>query len=135
MNVRQNYVLQPGAPAIVETGGAGRNRYEGNWADGDGPDPWRIGSPTSAVEDQTPPVDAYPGLTPGGDGSEGRGNRTVRVEFDKPYADPPKVAFGRCGGGIRNVAYATDENGDFVAATVTVAEGDGAAVDLFVESA
>ncbi|WP_435175445.1 right-handed parallel beta-helix repeat-containing protein [Halorussus sp. AFM4] len=58
VTVRHNHVLQSGAPALVERDGAGRNRYEDNWADGDGPDPWRIGAPTSAVEDHTPPVDA-----------------------------------------------------------------------------
>lgn len=133
VNVRDNFVLQSGAPAIVERDGAGRNRYEGNRADGDGPNPWRIGSPTSAVEDHAPPVDAYPGLTPGR-GQNDEADRTLQVEFDKPYADPPKLAFGRRGGGVRDVAYETDESGDFVAATVTLAEADGT-VDLFVESA
>lgn len=128
VNVRRNYVFQSGAPAIVEREGAARNRYEDNWADGDGPDPWRVGAATSAVEGHTPPVDAYPGLTPGDEGD------TVEVEFEKPYAEPPKLVFGRRGGGIGKVSYANDEDGNFVGATVTLAEAGGV-VDLFVESA
>ena len=57
----------------------------------------------------------------------------MAVEFEKPYADPPKLAFGRRGGGIRDVSYATDANGNYVGATVTLA-GGGGVVDLFVES-
>ena len=126
VNVRGNYVLQSGAPAIVEREGAGRNRYEDNWADGDGPNPWRIGSAMSAVVGHSPAVDAYHGLTP-----DGQGN-AVQVEFEKPYADPPKLAFGRRGGGIRDVSYATDGDGNFVGATVTLT-GRGGVVDLFVD--
>ncbi|WP_227375045.1 right-handed parallel beta-helix repeat-containing protein [Haladaptatus halobius] len=127
VNVRRNYVFRSGAPAIVERDGAGRNRYEDNWADADGPNPWRIGSATSAVAGHSPAVDAYRGLTP-----DGRRD-AIRVEFEKPYADPPKLAFGRRGGGIRDVSYATDANDDFVGATVTLA-GRGGVVDIFVES-
>lgn len=127
VNVRQNHVQQGGSPAIREGDGAGRNRYEDNWADGDGPDPWRIDAATSAVEGHAPPVDAYRGLSPDG-------SRTVAVEFDKPYADAPRLAFGRRGGGVRNVSYSTGEGGAFVAATITVAERGGV-VDVFVESA
>lgn len=128
VNVRRNYVLRSDAPAIVEREGAGRNRYEDNWANGDGPNPWRIASATSAVEGHSPAVDAHRGLTPNGRGS------TVTVEFEKPYADPPKLTFGRRGGGIRDVSYATDANGNFVGATVTLAGEDGV-TDLFVEPA
>lgn len=126
VKISKNDIFRSGVPAIVELEGAGRNRYEGNRADGDGPDPWRIDSATSAVDDHWPAMDAYHSLTPNGPGS------TVQVKFEKPYADPPKLTFGRRGGGIQDVSYMTDGNGNFVGATVTLAGGDGV-LDLFVE--
>ncbi len=53
------------------------------------------------------------------------------MSFDRPYARRPSIRFGRRGGGIRSVEYATDSHGDYVGARVRVAD-DGGRVDLFV---
>lgn len=126
VNVRRNHVLSDGAPAIVERDGAGRNRYEDNWADGS--NPWRIESATSVVKNNAPSVDVHRGLTT----DEATGE--LAVSFEKPYADRPKLSFGRRAGGVGDASYATDENGDFVGVTITVAE-PGGVVDLFVDPA
>ncbi|MFC4550840.1 MULTISPECIES: right-handed parallel beta-helix repeat-containing protein [Halorussus] len=128
LTVGWNRILRDGAPAIVERPDAGRNRYVDNRADGDGPDLWQIRSPTSAVVDHAPPVDAHRGLSVDGEGS------TVRVEFEKPYAEPPQLTFGRRGGGIRDVEYTTDGDGNVDGARITVAGGTGV-LDAFVDPA
>lgn len=123
VRVRGNSVLQNDGPAIAEEDGAKGNLYEDNWADGERP--WRIPSPTSRVRNHSPPVDEHKGVS--ADGTE----NTVRVRFDRQYAEPPQLAFGRRGGGIEDVEYWTDGNGDYAGAVVTVGRAGGS-LDVFV---
>lgn len=121
--VRGNRVVGSGAAAIAEADGAAENVYERNWSDGAAP--WGFDSPTSTVRDNTPETDVHRGLTADADG-------VVEVRFDLRYARRPKLSFGRVGGGVREVAYATDADGHYRGAEVTVAT-PGATVDVFVE--
>jgi nitrous oxidase accessory protein NosD len=124
VRVRGNTIRQNGAPAIVEGDGAGENLYENNWADGERP--WRITAPDSRVRNNRPAVDVHRDVSPRPDG------RVVRVRFEKPYVDRPRLTFARVGGGVRDVSYRTDEDGHYVGADVTVAE-DGGVLDVFVD--
>ena len=108
LRVRGNSVRQNGAPAIVEHESVGANLYEDNWADGD--QPWRFASPTSRTRGNDPPTDAHRGVT------SNSGEETVRTDFDQTYARPPRLTFGRNGGGIRDISYGTDGDGNFVGA-------------------
>ena len=123
VRVRGNSVLRNGGPAISEAEGSGGNLYEDNWADGERP--WRIPNPTSRVRDHSPPVDAHRGV------SADAGEDTVSIRFDRTYADPPRLSFGRRAGGIEDVEYRTDGNGDYTGAVVTVGRADGS-LDVFV---
>lgn len=124
VRVRGNTIRQNGAPAIAEVDGVGDNLYEDNWADGD--HPWQISSATSRIRDHTPPTGVYR------DRSADAGSDTVRLNFDRPYARRPRITFGRRGGGVEDVVYETNEQGDFVGVEVTVRQ-PGAAVDIFVD--
>ena len=122
VRVRGNTVRQTDAPAIAEPESVADNVYEGNWADGDAP--WRFASPSSRARNNTPPTGAHRDASPNSDG-------VVRVEFDRPYARRPRLGFGRVAGGVRDVTYETDDDGNYVGATVTVGRAD-ATVDVFV---
>ncbi|UPV75557.1 right-handed parallel beta-helix repeat-containing protein [Halorussus limi] len=122
VRVRGNAVRRNDAAAIAEPAGVEGNVYEGNWADGD--DPWRFASPASRVRNNDPPTGVHRGLS-ADSGTE------VSVEFDRAYSRPPKLAFGRANGGVEGVSYATNDDGNFVGATVTLGENDGT-LDVFV---
>ena len=130
--VRGNRIFQRGGPAIVEGPGGERNSYGGNWASGRSPwrtddsgsSPWRIDHPESVVTGHVPPFDVHRGLVADASG-------TVAVRFDKPYARPPRLSFGRVGGGVRDVTYTTTGSA-FDGAVVTVGSS-GAVVDVFVD--
>ena len=124
VRVRGNTIRQNGAPAIAETDGVEGNVYEGNWADGDRP--WRFASPTSRVRNNAPAADAHRGV------SADSGSNEVAVEFDQPYARPPKLSFGRANGGVEDVSYETNENGSFVGATITIGR-KGGTLDVFTD--
>jgi parallel beta-helix repeat protein len=123
--VRGNTLRQNGAPAIVESRGARNNRYENNWADGDRP--WRIAAPTSRVRHNAPVMGAHHDVSADASG-------VARIDFDKPYARPPPLTFGRIGGGVRDIAYEMDDDGHYVGATITVGDAD-ATLDVFVDGA
>ena len=120
--VRGNRIFQRGGPAIVEGPGGERNCYGSNWARGRSP--WRIDHPGSVVIDHVPPFDVHRGLVADASG-------TVAVRFDKPYARPPRLSFGRVGGGVRDVTYTT--SGDAFDGAVVTVGSPGAAVDVFVD--
>jgi parallel beta-helix repeat protein len=122
VRVRGNAVRQNRASAISEPEGTDGNVYEGNWADGE--DPWDFSSSTSRTLNNTPPTDVHRGAS-------ADGGNPIRIEFDRPYARRPQLAFGRTGGGVRNVSYRTDGSGDYVGAEIT-AGNDGATIDVFV---
>jgi len=124
VGIRGNTITEHGGPAIAEAGTAGNNLYVANRADG--ARPWRISSPTSVVRNHVPAVDVHRGVT-AGDGSD-----TVTVTFDRPYARPPRLSFGRTGGGIRERTYDIDGEGNYVGATL-VTRRTGATVDVFVD--
>ncbi len=121
--VRGNRVVGHGAAAIAEADGVAENVFERNWADGDAP--WRFAGPTSTVRGNTPETDVHRGLAPDEDG-------VVEVSFDLRYARRPKLTFGRVGGGVREVAYTTDGDGNVDGAEIVVAAAGGT-VDVFVE--
>jgi parallel beta-helix repeat protein len=121
--VRGNTIEQAGSFAIREADGARRNLLDGNWADGDRP--WSVESPETTVRNHTPPVGVHRDRSTGADG-------VVRVEFDRPYARAPKLSFGRTGGGVRDVRFSTDDDGDFVGVTLTTADAERT-LDLFVD--
>lgn len=123
VRVRGTTVRQNGAPAIAEPPGVTGNVYEDNWADGD--DPWRFASPTSRVRDHVPPIDVHRGV------SAASGSDVVRVEFDRTYARRPQLTFGHVGGAVREVAFVTDENSNYVGAEITVGR-KGATFDVSV---
>jgi parallel beta-helix repeat protein len=126
VRVRGNTIRQHGGRAIRECADGGRNLYENNEAAGD--QPWEIQSPESRVQNHTPPLDAHQGLTASADSD------TVSVEFDRPYARPPQVTFGRAESPVRTVDYRTDDRGNFVGAEIRVECGDGQ-FDVFVDGA
>lgn len=121
--VSRNTILKQGAAAIAEADESRHNVYETNWSDGESP--WRISSPTARLQDNIPPTGIHRGL------SADEGSDTVRVEFDKPYARRPWLTFGRTGGGVQDVSYETDADGNFMGATVTLARS-GASLDVRV---
>ncbi|KZN22926.1 hypothetical protein A4G99_17710 [Haladaptatus sp. R4] len=121
--VRRNRIYRSGGPAIVEGDGAD-NCYDGNWSDVRGP--WHVSSPTSRVRNNTPAFDVHRGVA-----VDELGHATVK--FEKPYAQRPKLTFGRVGGGIRGVEYRTAKNGDFDGVRLTT-NAPNSKLDLFVES-
>jgi hypothetical protein len=123
VRVRGNAVHQHEGPAIAEPESAENNVYEGNWTDGE--KPWRFGSSSARTRGNTPPTGAHRGV------STGSGSTVARVEFDRRYARRPRLSFGRVGGGIRDVSYETNDEGEFVAVEVRVRR-DGATLDVFV---
>jgi len=123
VRVRGNAVHQHDGPAIAEPESVEDNLYEGNWTDGDRP--WRFVSSSTHTRGNTPPTGVHRGVT------TGSGSNAARVEFDRKYARRPRLAYGRVGGGVRDVSYETNDDGEFVAAKVTVRR-DGATLDVFV---
>ena len=123
--VRSNTVEPAGAPAIAEDDGARSNHYEGNRANGDRP--WRFRSPTSTVRNHSPAVDAHRDVETGRD-------ETVTVEFERPYAEAPRVTFGRMGGGVNDRRFVTDDDGSFVGVRLVTGRGMKP-LDVFVEDA
>ena len=124
VRVRGNTVRETETVAIAESDTAESNLYENNWADGD--QPWQITSSTATVNDNTPPIDVHRGV------STDAGSTVVSVEFDRPYADPPRLSFGRAGGGIRERSYETDANGNYVGVTLRTRD-EGGTLDVFVD--
>lgn len=122
--VMGNAIRHPGAPAVAEGGDAGENVVQGNWASGNRP--WRITSSTSRVLNNTPPVDVHR------DQRTGSEEPTVRVEFDSPYARPPRITFGRTAGGVRDRTFETDGDGNYVGVTIRASNSD-APLDVFVD--
>jgi hypothetical protein len=123
VRVRGNTVRRHRSAAIEECSGAGENVYEANHAGGE--DPWRVASPDSRVRDNTPPVDVHHDLEADPD----RG--VVEVDFDRRYARPPRLTFGRTAGPVRDTTYRTDADGNFVGAEIRV-EQTGT-FDVFVD--
>ena len=124
--VTDNFVRSQGGaggPAIADRARDGANLYADNYATGS--DPWEIGDPAAVTRDNTPELGAHRGLT------AGEGERTVSVEFDRAYARPPRLSYGRRGGGIRDVTYARDERGSVTGATLEL-DREGGTVDVFV---
>ncbi len=122
--IADNYVRSEGGnggPAIADRTRGGENVYADNYATGS--DPWAIDDPRAVTRDNTPALGAYRGLS--GDGG------SVSVEFDRPHARPPRLSYGRRGGGIRGVTYETDRSGTVTGVTVETAD-EKAVVDLFV---
>lgn len=123
VRVRGNTVRRNGGAGIRECNAAGANLYEANRADG--PDPWHVESPDARVRNNTPPVDVHPDLEADPD----RG--VLAVEFDRPYARPPRLTFGRTGGRVQETSYRTDADGNFVGAEIAVEQGG--TFDVFVD--
>ncbi|WP_089824981.1 hypothetical protein [Halogranum amylolyticum] len=73
-----------------------------------------------------PPIDVHRGV------ATGPQSDTVSITFDRSYDRPPRLTFGRTGGGVRERSYATDENGRFVGVTLTTRRTD-ATLDVFVD--
>ncbi len=121
--VQRNRIYRSGGPGIVEGNGS-NNCYDGNWSDAKRP--WHISSATSRVRDNTPAFDVHRGVS-----VDGSGHATV--EFEKPYAQRPKLTFGRVGGGIQGVHYRTTKGGAFDGVRLT-ADSPGSRIDVFVES-
>jgi hypothetical protein len=124
VRVRGNAVRRHAGPAIREGPAAGGNLYEANHAEGEAP--WVVTAPDSRTRDNTPPVDVHRGLTADADGR-------VTVRFDRPYARPPRLTFGRRPGPVGETTHLTDADGNVVGAEVAVG-GDGP-VDVFVDDA
>ena len=123
VRVRDNAVRRSDGPAIADADGAARNVYQGNWADGDRP--WCIRSPDSRVRGNVPPAGVHRENTPDAE------DAVVRVAFDRPHADPPRLEFGRRAGGVGDVSFVTDEDGNYVGAEIAVDRRDGT-LDVFV---
>lgn len=111
-------------PAIAEGESVGGNLYADNWADGERP--WHIGSPTSTIRNHTPAVGVHRDVT------TGAGENTVTVRFDRPHARPPRLSFGRTGGGIETRTFETDGDGNYVGVTLGT-RNEGATLDVFVD--
>ena len=126
VRVRGNAIRQNDAPAILEGENASNNVYESNWADGERP--FHIRSPTARTYNNVPPTGSHRGA------SDDAGDGVVRVEFDRPYSRRPRLSFGRVGGGVQDVSYETDGDGNYVAAKIGVRR-DGATLDVFAEDA
>ena len=124
LRIRGNSVRQNGALAIVEHENADANLYENNWADGDRP--WQFVSPTSQTRNNTPPTDAHRNV------SSDSGERIIQVDFDQTYARPPRLTFGRKEGGVQDISYRTDGDGNYVGAKLTVGQRKGT-LDVFVD--
>lgn len=124
VSVRGNTIERPGAHAIAEGHEAGDNLFADNRTDAD--PAWRVSSPTSTVRNNEPPVGVHRGV------EAPAGERTVTVRFDRPHARAPRLSFGRTGGGIESRRFRTDEDGNFVAVTLTV-QREGTTLDVFVE--
>lgn len=124
VGVRGNTIKDHPGAAIVEGEAAGNNFYADNRADGD--QPWQISAPGSSVRNHHPPIDVHQGMTTGPDSD------VVSVAFDRPYARPPRLTFGRTGGGIRERTYKTDRHGNYVGVTITTQQPDST-VDVFVD--
>lgn len=123
--IRDNYLLGGDGPAIFERTTAANNRFEGNWSDGK--QPWQITSSTSRVRNHTPPVDVHRGVTTEQD------SNVAHISFDRPYTQPPRLSFGRAGGGIRDRTFVTDENGNYAGVRLTT-KNPGTILDVFVEN-
>ncbi len=121
--IRRNRIYRSGGPGIVEGDGS-NNLYDGNWSDAKRP--WHISSATSYVRDNIPAFDVHRDVPVDESGH-------AIVEFEKPYAQRPKLTFGRVGGGIRGVEYRTTKNGAFDAVGLTTA-APKSKLDLFVAS-
>ncbi|GAA0249591.1 hypothetical protein GCM10009000_077280 [Halobacterium noricense] len=122
--VRGNTIRQNETVAIVESTNAGNNIYENNLADGD--NPWEITSPTSIVRDHTPPAGTYREL------STGSNSKKRTIEFERRYAQLPRLTFGRGKTAIEDLSYRTDDDGDFTGVDITVSDED-TTIDLFVD--
>ncbi|WP_137283682.1 right-handed parallel beta-helix repeat-containing protein [Halorussus salinisoli] len=125
VRVRGNSIRQNQSSAIAESVDSTGNVYEGNWADGK--QPWRFASPTSRVRNNTPPTDVHRDVSPDS-------GTTARVEFERAYAHPPQLTFGRTGGGVGDVSYVTDESGNYVGAKIATRR-QGGTLDVFVNGA
>ena len=121
--VSNNYVVERGgAWSIYERDGADRNYFTSNRVPVDGRS-LRIRGPRSVVEGGYPAFDLHRGVT-AGDGA-------VRIDFAKPYAEQPFLAFGRRGGGIRDVVYRRDDDDRYTGVRITV-RSDRGTVDVSV---
>lgn len=123
VRVSDNTILQQKAAAIAEANGSQHNVYENNRTDGESP--WQISSPTARLQDNIPPTGIHRNL------SADDGSNTVHIDFEKPYARRPWLAFGRVGGGVQDISYETGANDNFVGVTITLARA-GASIDVRV---
>lgn len=123
VSVRGNTIRRNEGVGIREPATVDDNVYRANHADGD--DPWEMASPTARVRGHTPPVDVHRDLAP--DRAEGE----ITVAFDRRYAHPPQLSFGRRAGAIQDASLRTDADGAYVGATVSVADAEGP-LDVFV---
>ena len=124
--VTDNFVRSEGGnggPAIADRTQGGTNVHADNYATGSGP--WVILDPTAVTRDNTPALGAHRNRV------DDDGDGAVSVEFDRAYARPPRLSYGRRGGGIQGVTYATDQEGNVTGVTVETAR-EGGTVDLFV---
>lgn len=124
IGVHGNVIKRHDGPAIAETHRGENNHYADNRSDGT--QPWQITSPTSVVRDHSPPMDVHRHA------STGPRSDTVWIPFERPYAEPPRLTFGRTGGGIQERRFTTDEEGNFVGVELTTVR-DGETVDVFVD--
>lgn len=122
--VRGNTIRQNTGIAIAEGEDASDNTYEDNWANGD--NPWEITAVSSVVRNHTPPVGTYRDRSP--DSSD----KQITVNFEKAYARPPRLTFGRGQTDIQDISYITDDSGAFTGISITVDQAD-TTVDLFVD--
>lgn len=125
VRVRANTIRRNRGAGIRECDSAGANHYEANHADGD--DPWHLANPDSSLRNNTPPVDVHRGLDADPDPG------VLEVEFDRPYAKPPRLTFGRTGGRVAATSFRTDAAGNFVGAEIVV--DGGGTFDVFVDGA
>lgn len=125
--VAMNRVVN-GEGGITEANGADNNQILWNISNGNTSYQYSLEGPNSVVKSSTPEFDTHRGLT------DGDSDNTITVTFDKPYANRPRLAFGRVGGGITNVAYTTNGSGDYDGATVSIST-TGGTIDAYVEAA
>jgi hypothetical protein len=121
--VRGNFVHGAASGAVVEEDDTRANWITGNVADGD--TPWQLASPTTRAQHNRPRSGVFRGVTAGADG-------VANLSFARPYAHPPRLTFGRRGGGVRAVTYETDADGNVVGADIEVAR-PGSTLDVFVD--